>query len=195
MFKYFANLTFNLQSGKNHLVVLEKELHLQTLKKPIYEYANQLINKINNRVGNSYYNYVEEHKLLIECFCGETEIEDVFELKNKIEVNLSQVPKFSILVDIQENTDKPYHKMNDAFIEFYSKSELTLKIDSIAIVTNTPNQVVNTILFIDDLKEVFDIPIRVFSSLKPAINWLHSDVSIDKIKSMLEDFKNTIVLK
>ncbi|MDM8161308.1 STAS/SEC14 domain-containing protein [Labilibaculum sp. K2S] len=146
-------------------------------------------------MGNSYYNYVEEHKLLVECFCGETKIEDVFELKSEIESCLDQVPKFSVLVDIQENTDKPFHKMNDAFIEFYSKSKLTLKIDRIAVVTHTPSQVVNTILFIDGLKEVFDIPIRVFSSIESSVNWLHSDVSIDKIKSMLEDFKNTIVLK
>ncbi|MBN2597752.1 hypothetical protein [Labilibaculum sp.] len=144
-------------------------------------------------MGNSYYTYAEEHKLLIECFCGETEIENVFELKNEIEANLSQVPKYSILVDIRKNTNKPFHKKDDDLTKFYSKSKSTLKIDSIAILTNTPNQVVNTTLFIEGLKKEFDMPIKIFSSLESAVKWLNTGIDLNKVKSILKEFKKRSV--
>ncbi|MBL4561565.1 MAG: STAS/SEC14 domain-containing protein [Labilibaculum sp.] len=146
-------------------------------------------------MGNSYYTYVEEHKLLIECFCGETEIKDVFELKNVIESHLNQVPKLNILVDIQKNSSKPSFKKIDDFVEFYLKSEFSLKIDRFAFVTDTPRQVANTMLIIEGIQNEVDIPFKIFSSVESAINWLRSDISIDRVKSILEDFKNTSVLE
>lgn len=140
---------------------------------------------------NSYYNYVEEHKLLIECFCGETKIEDAFELKNEIESNLSQVPKFSVLVDIQNSSTKTSFRRIENLVEFYLESKFTIKIDCIAIITNTPSQVVNTILFIDALKKERNIPIKTFSSVESAVNWLQSGIKVATIESILEDFKNT----
>jgi len=146
-------------------------------------------------VRDSYYTYVEEHKLLIECFCGETKIEDVSELENEIKYHLNQVAELSILIDIQKNSSKPSFKKIDDFIEFYLKSEFCFKVNRLAFVTDTPRQVANTILIIEGVQNEVNIPIKIFSSVESAVNWLHSDISIDKIKSILENFKNTSVIE
>lgn len=142
---------------------------------------------------NSYYNYVEEHKLLIECLCGEIEFEDVVELKNEIEANLKEVAKINILIDIQEDISKTPIEKIDEFIQFYLKSEFISKIDCIAIVTNTPSQVAKTILIMEGLKEL-NVPTKVFSSIDSAINWLNTGIDLNRVKSILKNFKNTLVL-
>ncbi|PKQ65097.1 hypothetical protein BZG02_04510 [Labilibaculum filiforme] len=140
---------------------------------------------------NSYYNYVEEHKLLIECFCGETKIKDVFELKCETGSHLHNVPKFSVLADIRRSNSKPSFKEIDEFIELYLQSKLSSKIDRIAIITSTPRQVANAMLIIDSVENEIDIPIKVFSSVESALKWLRCNMCSSKVNTILENFQAT----
>ncbi len=142
-------------------------------------------------MGNSYYNYVEEHKLLVECFCGEIEFEDVIEFKKKIEANIKEEAKINILVDIQKDISTLSIEELDKFIQFYQNSGFISRIRSMAVVTDTPSQVVKAMLLIDALKDN-NTPIKAFSSLKSALNWLNKDIDINKIKSILENFKTPV---
>jgi hypothetical protein len=145
-------------------------------------------------VGNSYYTYVEEHKLLVECFCGEIKFEDVVELKKEIEANLKEKAKINILVDIQKDISTLSIEELDKFIQFYQNSGFISKIGSMAVVTDTPSQVVKTMLIIDALKEN-NTPIKIFSSTKSALDWLNTGIDLNRVKSILENFKNTFVLE
>lgn len=142
---------------------------------------------------NSYYTYVEEKKLLIECYCGEIEFEDIVELKKEIEANLKEEAKINILIDIQEDISTLSIEKLDKFIQFYQNSEFISKIGSMAVVTDTPSQVAKTMLLIDGLNEN-NIPIKVFSSVKSAVNWLNTGIDLNRVKSILKNFKNTFVL-
>jgi hypothetical protein len=144
-------------------------------------------------VKNSYYTYVEEKKLLIECYCGEIEFEDIVELKKEIEANLKEEAKINILIDIQEDISTLSIEKLDKFIQFYQNSEFISKIGSMAVVTDTPSQVAKTMLLIDGLNEN-NIPIKVFSSVKSAVNWLNTGIDLNRVKSILKNFKNTFVL-
>jgi len=131
---------------------------------------------------------VEEHKLLIECFCGETEIDDVFELKRKITSNLEQLSNINVLVDIQKNTSNISFKKLDQLIEYYLKSDFTSKIECMAIVADTPDLVAKTMLFIEGVKHL-KTPIKTFSAVKPAVNWLHADINAKEIQNLLKNCK------
>lgn len=135
---------------------------------------------------------MEEHKLLVECFCGEIKFEDVVELKKEIEANLKEKAKINILVDIQEDISKTSIEKIDEFIQFYLKSDFFSRIDCMAIVTKTPSQVAKAILIIEGIKEL-NIPIKAFSSINSAANWLHKDIDINMVKSILDDFKKLSV--
>lgn len=140
---------------------------------------------------NSYYTYVEENKLLIECFLGETDFEDILELRKEIEPKLNGIEKLNILIDIQNSTSKVSLDKVQHFISNYPNSEFTSKIVRIAVVTAKPNQVVKTMLFIDGLKKL-NIPVKTFSSISAAVVWLDTGIEIDKVKLILEDFKKSI---
>ena len=45
---------------------------------------------------------------------------------------------------------------------------------------------------IDGLKEN-NIPIEIFSSIAPAVNWLNIGIEINRVESIIDNFKNTRV--
>jgi hypothetical protein len=139
-------------------------------------------------VNNSYYTYNKIYKLLIECFCGESDFEDVFELRKEIELHVSETEKINILIDIRDNISPFSYTTIEEFIPKYIESGFTSKIKRIAIVTDTPTQVAKTMLFIDGIKEL-NLPIKTFSSIEFAINWLHTGISIETVESILSDIK------
>ncbi|MFA9371964.1 MAG: STAS/SEC14 domain-containing protein [Labilibaculum antarcticum] len=140
---------------------------------------------------NSYYMYVKEHKLLVECFCGEIEFKDVVELKKEIEDNLKEEVKINILVDIQEDISTLSIEKLDNFTQFYQNSGFISRIGRMAVVTSTPTQVVKTMLLIDALKEN-NTSIKVFSSIKSALDWLNTGIDLNRVKSILKNFKTPV---
>lgn len=139
-------------------------------------------------MNNSYYTYKERYKLLIECFYGESDLEDVFELRKEIELHLTETEKFNILIDIKDNVSPISLDKIEEFLPNYMGSEFTSKIKRIAIVTDTPTQVAKAMLFIDGIKKL-NLPIKIFSSIEFAIKWLHTNIDIETIESILNDFK------
>ncbi|WP_372754695.1 hypothetical protein, partial [Labilibaculum sp.] len=60
--------------------------------------------------------------------------------------------------------------------------------------TDTPTHVTKTMLFIDGVKEL-NLPIKAFSSIEFATNWLRTGISINIIKSTLTKFKKASIEK
>ena len=100
---------------------------------------------------------------------------DAEQLKLKIINDSDFSPKFSFLIDVREVTKYQVTKESrDEYRRFVSKNLIAKGVGKIAILTDTPEQVVNATMF--SLKQDFDSNrYKIFSALEEAVRWLDID--------------------
>lgn len=138
----------------------------------------------------SNYIILKQHNLLIESHSGnldldsyinfvtKTTLDPLFSKNMNYYIDLSNVVVTASIDDIR--------KYNE-FTEENFKSEIKRKV---ALVTNSPNQMVFSILFKDSntqkLKEI-----EVFSTIIAAIEWINSNLNKNDILEILSTLKNS----
>jgi len=132
--------------------------------------------------------YLKEYNLLIECFSPLQGHKDFLkshvECYSSIDINTPH----SLLIDIRDWDIETCLEYNKEYIEFFTNSTRRKRILKIAFLTNTPNQVAQTMIFIDSVQDI-NVDIHVFSSLEAAISWINPHININLTNEILANFR------
>jgi hypothetical protein len=134
-----------------------------------------------------------EIKVTVEYFSGLINLDDLIKHRN-ILADDNEFNPVDILIADFRYAHLNLKKMDIlAFIDFMRSTKKLLGDRRAAILTNTPNQVVASSIYISNLK---DLPMKVnfFSTLNAAIGWVHLPINdMDLIDETLKKMKNESV--
>ncbi|RUT73088.1 hypothetical protein [Ancylomarina longa] len=132
--------------------------------------------------------YLKKCDLLIEYFSEADGHESFLDLHEKFSSKVDTINNYSLLIDIRDWDIQTNLAANQNYIQYFTNSKRKEKIRKIAFLTNTPDQVVQAMLFKDGA-EKSDHEIRIFSSIKPAITWLCTGICLDDADKILGNFR------
>jgi len=118
-----------------------------------------------------YYKFFPELQLGIEIFFGNIYYSDLIELKEKEIKDSNFNPNFNGLVILNNAYFNISSDEIEAFKEYLKKQKQLLGKRKTAILTQTPNQVVNAMLYSIPDKDI-PMKFKVFSTIKASINWI-----------------------
>ena len=126
----------------------------------------------------SKYKILKDLGIVIQFQKNDLSYKDATQLKLKIINDTDFSPHFSFLIDVRKVTKYLVTKESrDEYRRFVSKNLIAKGVGKIAILTDTPEQVVNATMF--SLKKDFDSSrYKIFSALEEAVRWL--DIDFDK---------------
>lgn len=140
---------------------------------------------------NTYkYKILKDAELVIQFHKNDLTYEDAKKLKLKIINDVDFRHNFSFLIDVREAKYKVTEESSKEYGKFVSDNLMSKGLIKIAILTDTPEQVVNATIFA--LEQCFvSSKYKVFSTLKEAIRWLNIHVNkLDTIISEINRMKN-----
>ena len=131
------------------------------------------------------YKILKDAGLVIQYHKNELTYEDTKTLKLKIINDIDFSHNFSFLIDVREVKYKVTEESTKKYGNFVSDNLISKGIKKIAILTDTPEQVVNATIFA--LTQGFvSSQYEIFSTLVEAIRWLNVDINkLDIISSEL----------
>ncbi|MFO7934507.1 MAG: hypothetical protein R6U78_10535 [Bacteroidales bacterium] len=137
----------------------------------------------------SSYRILPEHRLIVSLYAGHISEQEIISLKETIR----QDPKFNISYNtLDDFTDVDFHVSKESYMLVFEwlREHYSWERNS-AVLTDTPDQVVNISLFNYIQKHSLPMRIRIFSTLEGALNWVSVPVkNAPAIKSVLEELKN-----
>jgi len=123
------------------------------------------------------YTILEKENLIIEYFSGILTIESLIKFKQKLIRDSKFSVDYSYYVHFKNVTFDIDVQEISKYITFSSKHLNPKSNRKVAIITNTPNQVVLTTLFKLQSKHALQ-KIEIFSTAQSALNWLGLEASI-----------------
>ncbi|PHS51417.1 MAG: hypothetical protein COB01_10290 [Lutibacter sp.] len=140
----------------------------------------------------SKYHILKENELIIEHHSGNLDIGSFINFKTTLSTDPSFSPNFNFIMDLRDVTFETSESDLKKYADFLTNSKKYKGKRKIAVITNTPNQVVSSVLF----KQMYSNPshiIEIFSTVNSALKWLQiEDLSVLKIKNAIESLKNTV---
>ncbi len=130
------------------------------------------------------HSFWEEHRLLLKACRGEVVRRELITEFQEVFINLKTNRPVDVLIDVTQLKLKPSVADNELYTSFFQKKEIYKLVDKIAVVTNTPNQVVQATLFIDGIQHL-NKEIEIFSSVGSAVIWLNTNARTKDVKEML----------
>ena len=130
------------------------------------------------------YSFWDEHKLLLKACKGEVVRKELITEFQQIFANLETTKPVDVLVDVTRLKLKASVVDSELYTNFFLKEKIYQIVDKIAVITNTPDQVVQATLFIDGIQHL-EKEIEIFSSVEFAVNWLNTDARTKDIKEKL----------
>lgn len=133
------------------------------------------------------YSYLKDRKLLIKSCSGKIVRHEMINEFQKVFAELQFSEPINVLLDIQAVDIKASVQASKLYTDFFLDKSIYGFVNKIAILTNTPSQVVQTIMFIDGVKHL-NKSIQTFSSVKHAMNWLQPNVPVKEVQNYLKLF-------
>ena len=130
------------------------------------------------------HSFWDEHRLLIKVCRGEVVQQELINEFQEIFDNLEITKTINVLIDVTKLKLKVSAANNKIYSTFFRNDKAYKLIDKIAIVTNTPNQVVQTILFMENMHHL-RTDMKIFSSVDSAVIWLNTNARTKDIKELI----------
>ena len=127
---------------------------------------------------------MKDHKLLIKVCKREVVRRELISEFQQIFANINTDQPVCILLDARKVNIKASVDGSKLYTNFFQNESIYKTVNQIAIVTDTPDQVVQTMMFIEGVKHL-NKSIKIFSSTDSAINWLNTKASKETIKKTL----------
>ena len=121
------------------------------------------------------YKIIPTLKLILEYYSGDLNWYDIQELKKKEYADTGYNNQYDLLGDIRDSV--VHFNSNNEFVEFvqYVKdAKVALSKKRIAILTDSPNNVVNSTLIIEFSKEL-PMSFKIFSTIESLVEWIGMD--------------------
>ncbi|MDQ2178107.1 hypothetical protein [Marinifilum sp. D714] len=114
----------------------------------------------------------KEKQLVIACSDKKVDQKILVSEFKSIFKNLKLDSPVDILIDIKSLNLEASVKDNERYTSFFLKEKINAK--KIAVLTNTPSQVVQSMLLIEGVKHL-GIAMKVFNSEKAGLDWINSN--------------------
>lgn len=140
----------------------------------------------------SNYKILKKHQIIIEYHKGIITLESFVNFKKEITKNKDFIKDLKYLVYLTDAVFNTSPSDIEAYIQFLKDNVAVYGKRKVALITDTPNQVVATTLF-KTLEEVSSQNIEIFSTTGKAYEWLQvPNLPLDKVNKILSDLKNKL---
>lgn len=143
---------------------------------------------------NSNYIILKEHNVVLEYHSGQFDIQSFINTKHNISIQPDFKPDLKSFVNLQDVVFDITMKDIQKYVDFLGSNNNILGQRQVAIITRTPNQVVNTTLFKSN-EELKNKAIEIFSTNETAFDWLDiKHLHYKEFQLLLESLKPAKVL-
>lgn len=132
------------------------------------------------------YSFCKKEILIIKIDKEEVVRDELISEIKEVFSSLQHDKLVDVLIDVTKLKQHASVSNIDMYTAFFQNDKIYDLVNKIAIVTNTPSQVVQTVLFMEGIQHL-NIKIEVFSSVKFAVIWLNPNVKIQDVKKKLID--------
>ncbi|MCZ4694947.1 hypothetical protein DWB61_08090 [Ancylomarina euxinus] len=137
----------------------------------------------------SHYKIFHNKRFVVEYHEGVGTLEEVKTFKIKEANDPSYSPDFDLLMDIRKVTIKGIKNDVKEYIEFANSHQGISGHRKLAVITNTPRQVI-FFAFLNMFKMKLPQIMKIFSSVEAALLWLGEPISLEDMDSCLNNLKD-----
>ena len=132
----------------------------------------------------STYKILKEYNLIIEYHTGTLDADSFIAFKKSITLDASFLPSLHYFVHLKNVTFSTNLEDIDKYANFLEANSKIFGNRRVALITNTPNQVVSTTMF-KMMQQNKSQSVEVFSTNTSALEWLNSKLDKDEILGVL----------
>ncbi|WP_372769864.1 hypothetical protein [Lutibacter sp.] len=139
----------------------------------------------------SRYKILKEHNLIVEFHSGNLDLDSFIDFKKRITSDPLYVPNLNYFVHLKNVTFTTINETEDdifAYSKFITNNFNVYGNRRVALITNTPNQVVYTTIF-KTMQENANQSVEIFSRYENATKWLGIDLELEKLIEVLLELK------
>ncbi|MGV8946413.1 MAG: hypothetical protein ACOH1N_08295 [Lutibacter sp.] len=139
----------------------------------------------------SSYKILKEHNLIVEFHSGILNADSIIDFKKRVVLDPLFAPNLNYFVHLKNVTYTPTDRdENDVsiFSKFITTNLEVYGNRRVALITNTPNQVVYATKF-KTLQENGNQSIEIFSRYENALKWIGTNIEVEKLIEVLLDLK------
>ncbi|MFZ2284584.1 MAG: hypothetical protein WAV86_11975 [Lutibacter sp.] len=131
----------------------------------------------------SNYKILKEHNLIVEYHSGILDADSFIEFKKSITLDPLFLPSLNYFVHLKKVTFSTNLEDIDKYVRFLDANSKVYGNRRVALITDTPNQVVSTTMF--KMMQNNSHSVEVFSTNENALEWLNSNLNKDEILDVL----------
>ena len=132
----------------------------------------------------SNYKILKEHNLIVEYHSGILDADSFIAFKKSISLDALFLPSLHYFVYLKNVTFSTNLEDVEKYANFLEANYSTYGDRRVALITNTPNQVVSTTMF-KMIQQNKSQLVEVFSTNESALEWLNSNLNKEEILSVL----------
>jgi len=132
----------------------------------------------------STYKILKPHNLIVEYHTGVLDADSFIDFKQKIALDSLFSPNLHFLVHLKKVTFSTNLEDIDKYVRFLDANSKVYGNRRVALITNTPNQVVSTTMF-KMMQQNKSQSVEVFSTNENALEWLNSNLDKTEILDVL----------
>ena len=136
----------------------------------------------------SKYVILKELNLIIECHSGILDADSFIDFKKSIALDPLFLPNLNYFVHLKKVTFSTKLEDIDKYIKFLESNSKTYGNRRVALITDTPNQVVSTTMF-KMLQQNKVQSVEIFSTSESALEWLNVNFNKKEILKVLAELK------
>jgi hypothetical protein len=139
----------------------------------------------------STYSILPEHNLIIEIHKGELDVDSYINFKKKLSKDPDFKANMNNLIDHKKVVFKTNPTDVQKFVDFIKNNANTLGKRKVALLTETPNQVVSTTIY-KTMQAGIKQEVEIFSTSNAAINWLLKKPMTSQLKIIISNLEKSI---
>ena len=136
------------------------------------------------------YKIYKDRNLLIEYYFGKLDLNFLKEFKKRIISDPDYISGINCFINFKNASFNLTTQEISEFVGFIGQNSSKLGKRKLAMITNSPNQVVSTSLY-KILQQDLNQSVEIFSTYEKALKWLDSDVTAQEITEFLKELKNS----
>lgn len=132
----------------------------------------------------SNYKILKEHNLIVEYHSGILDADSFMEFKKSITLDPLFLPSLNYFVHLKMVTFSTNLEDINKYVRFLDANSKVYGNRRVALITNTPNQVVSTTIF-KMMQQNKSQSVEIFSTNESALEWLNSNLNKNEILDVL----------
>ncbi|HEY9220733.1 MAG TPA: hypothetical protein VIO43_04050 [Lutibacter sp.] len=132
----------------------------------------------------SSYKILKKYNLIVEYHSGILDADSLIEFKKSITLDPKFLPSLNYFVHLKKVTFSTNLEDIDKYVRFLDDNSMVYGNRRVALITNTPNQVVSATMF-KIMQQNKAHSVEIFSTNENALEWLNSNLNKDEILDVL----------